>query len=97
MGLREALIKLSWSKLSSMRAIQSEEEIIRQSRIGYIISGYSHQVEHEKNIFEFVTNIKSALDAIATFLNVYFDLNESGGNIDLKKIKFRTKLIDKDS
>ncbi|MDL5045108.1 hypothetical protein QQ054_03510 [Oscillatoria amoena NRMC-F 0135] len=97
LDLRESLIKLMWAKVSGLRANSIETELLNQYEPQVLVQEYIGQIEHEKSIFEFITHTKSSLDAMATFLNQYFQIGESGGNIDFKRSKFRNKLTEKES
>ncbi|MXV49509.1 hypothetical protein GS399_00875 [Pedobacter sp. HMF7647] len=92
--LREALIKVVWSKISGLKAIAYDKELTDQYQSEILIIDGMLQMEHERSVCEFIFYGKSSLDAMATFVNKRFNLGFNGGDIDFKKAKFRKKLIE---
>lgn len=95
--LVDSLMKIQWSKISGMEAMEIEKTLSSQYNGDKFVVDLIGQAQHSKSIFEFVTHLKAALDSMAVFLNSYLQIGLNGGERDFNKTKFTSKLYEKDS
>jgi len=93
-SLVDCLIKIQWSKFAGLEAITIEESISRQFQDEIIPFDPIGQARHSKAIFDFVAHLKSSLDSMAVFLNLYFSLGYTGGERDFRKPQFQNAVKD---
>lgn len=91
-GLRDALRKIQWAKISALEAIGIEKELSEGMRPDSVPFWPVGMARHAKAMMECVMHSKAALDSMAVFLRDYFKLPFPGGRCDVRHQAFRNAL-----
>ncbi len=94
-GLREAVRKFAWSVLAA-RQLNGVNQYFTSHDGGHaegkVHNDFSAHAEYERNLTEFSSYAKATLDALALFLNAFFQFEEKNQGADFKWVKFRERV-----
>lgn len=96
-GLREAVRKSAWMVLAGRNLVGISAYFLKHDGdhpAGTIYTDFAAHADYERNLMEFVGYGKAALDGLAHFLNIFFQLEEKNQGADLKWAKFRERVAD---
>jgi hypothetical protein len=97
-ALVDAVRKIQWMKLSIMDAIAIDATLAAQftGDPDVILNDPVGQIRHAKAVLEFISHGKAALDSLAVFVNDLLKLGFNGGERDVRRRPFKTKLASSD-
>ena len=95
-SLRYSLRKIQWVKLSGLKAIHIEEELMKAVEPNSFVLDPLRQTAHTLCITDCLIHTKSAVDSMAVFLTDLLELPQKKGERDFKKPEFRQSIYQKD-